>query len=100
MAPSAEVAKDFIEFLNESITAFHAVEASKKRLKAAGFEQLSELDEWSLVPGGKYFFARNDTTVIAFSIGKDFSASTSGYTVLGAHTDSPCLKVNLTSLIT
>ncbi|RYH30152.1 hypothetical protein EON65_06045 [archaeon] len=90
-----QYAEDFVGFLNEAMTGFHAVDASKKRLKSAGFHQISEFDEWELQPEGKYFFVRNDTTVIAFTIGNHISNDTLGYTVLGAHTDSPCLKVGL-----
>lgn len=93
-----DYANDFVAYVNEAITAFHAVEVSKRRLKAAGFVQISELDAWDLQPGGKYFFARNDTTVIAFAIGKDVTPDNISYTVLGAHTDSPCLKVFSTVL--
>lgn len=88
-----EYAEDFVSFLNESVTPFHAVEAAKKRLIAAGHEQLSELDAWQLKPGGKYFFARNDTCLIAFSVGAHVEEEKVGYTVLGAHTDSPCLRI-------
>eukprot|EP01039_Chlorochromonas_danica_P007066 gene7066-7816_t len=88
-----EYAEDFLSFLNESITPFHAVQATKKRLIAAGYEQISELDDWKLNPGGKYFFARNDTCIIAFSVGEHVNQEEVGYTVLGAHTDSPCLRV-------
>lgn len=97
---SKEYALDLISFLNEATTAFHAVDASKKRLKAAGFQHISELDEWSLEIGGKYFFVRNDTTIVAFNVGKDFDPATVGYTVLGAHTDSPCLKVRYPATLT
>ena len=64
-------ADDFITFLNESCSAFHAVEASKKRLLANGFVELQERDDWvkskALKRGGRYFFIRNETTIIAFS---------------------------------
>lgn len=93
-ASTLDYANDFLGFINEASTAFHAVDASKRRLRAAGFEQLSELDAWALQPGGKYFFVRNDTAIIAFAVGKDVDPSNVGYTVLGAHTDSPCLKVS------
>jgi aspartyl aminopeptidase len=92
-AEHQQFAEDFVTYLNEAVTAFHAAEASKLRLKAAGFEQLSEKDHWALQPGGKYFFARNDTAVIAFTVGKSYSPRTGSFTVLGAHTDSPCLRV-------
>ncbi len=86
-------ANEFVDFLNEAATAFHASEACKKRLKAAGFTQLSEKDAWNIVRGGKYFFSRNDTSVIAFTVGTNYSATTGAFTVVGAHTDSPCLKI-------
>eukprot|EP01031_Cornospumella_fuschlensis_P048293 gene48293-59147_t len=93
-------AEDFVNFLNEAVTGFHAVDASKKRLRAAGFTQISEFDEWQLQPNGKYFFSRNDTTVIAFTIGNEINNNSLGYTVLGAHTDSPCLKVKPVTCVT
>jgi hypothetical protein len=43
---------------------------AKKRLKAAGYTQLSEREEWTgLEPGRKYFFTRNYSTIVAFAIG-------------------------------
>ncbi|ONK71353.1 uncharacterized protein A4U43_C04F7630 [Asparagus officinalis] len=42
------VVADLVDFLNATPTAFHAVDEVKKRLKAAGFEQLSEREDWSL----------------------------------------------------
>lgn len=85
-------AQEFLDFLNESSTAFHAVHASCKRLDAAGFSRLSELEPWKLLPSGKYYFTRNSTTVVAFTVGGSYQPA-NGFTILGAHTDSPCLKV-------
>jgi aspartyl aminopeptidase len=43
---------------------------AKRQLKAAGFEQLSEREEWTgLQPGGKYFFTRNHSALVGFAIG-------------------------------
>lgn len=88
----ADVLSDFVKFLNESCTAFHAVEAAKNRLLAAGFHYLEEANPWALSPGQSYFFLRNGTTLIAFTVGCEYKAG-NGYTVVGAHTDSPCLKI-------
>jgi aspartyl aminopeptidase len=87
-----------VEFLNEASTPFHAVKAATDRLRAAGFEQLLEADAWVLKPGAKYFFTRNMTTVVGFAVGGRFdpaaagTTSRSGFTIIGAHTDSPCPK--------
>ncbi|XP_021759394.1 probable aspartyl aminopeptidase [Chenopodium quinoa] len=93
------VASDLINFLNASPTAFHAVDESKRQLKEAGFEQLSEREDWSLQAGKKYFFTRNYSTIVAFAIGKKYVAG-NGFHIVGAHTDSPCLKLKPTSKVT
>ena len=85
---------DFIDYLNESCTAYHAVDAARTRLIQANFTELDEkhITDWNLTPNGKYFFIRNGTTIIAFTIGNNYKPG-QGFTVIGAHTDSPCLKV-------
>ncbi|KAG5019611.1 hypothetical protein AAZX31_06G164100 [Glycine max] len=86
------VASDLIDFLNASPTAFHAVDEAKRRLRSAGYHQLSEREVWELQPGNKYFFTRNHSTIVAFAIGKKYVAG-NGFYIIGAHTDSPCLKL-------
>lgn len=87
-----QVAVDLVEFLNASPTAFHAVDEAKKRLRSAGYEQVSEREDWKLEAGKKYFFTRNHSTIVAFAIGKKYVAG-NGIYIVGAHTDSPCLKL-------
>lgn len=45
-------------------------EESKQRLQKAGFQQLSEREAWTVEAGGKYFFTRNFSTIVAFAVGK------------------------------
>ncbi|CAA7400475.1 unnamed protein product [Spirodela intermedia] len=95
---TTSVVSELIDFLNASPTAFHAVDEAKRRLKTEGFEHLSEKEDWKLEAGKKYFFTRNYSTVVAFAIGKRYVAG-NGFHIVGAHTDSPCLKVKPTSKV-
>ncbi|XP_047309662.1 probable aspartyl aminopeptidase [Impatiens glandulifera] len=92
------VATDLVDFLNASPTAFHAVDEAKKRLNSAGYEQISERGEWKLQAGNKYFFTRNHSTIVAFAIGQKYVAG-NGFHIIGAHTDSPCLKLKPVSKV-
>ncbi|KAK1607832.1 hypothetical protein QYE76_031505 [Lolium multiflorum] len=95
-----DVACELIDFLNASPTAFHAVDEAKRQLKAAGFAHLSEREEWTgLQPGGKYFFTRNHSALVAFAIGAKYVAG-NGFHIIGAHMDSPCLKLKPVTKIT
>ncbi|XP_065873470.1 probable aspartyl aminopeptidase isoform X2 [Euphorbia lathyris] len=90
---------DFINFLNASPTAFHAVDESKRLLINAGYVQVSEREDWKLEVGKRYFFTRNYSTIVAFAIGKKYVAG-NGFYVVGAHTDSPCIKLKPVSKVT
>lgn len=80
-----------IDFLNASPTPFHATAAMVSQLETADFRQLNEAETWDLTPG-RYFVTRNQSSIIAFVIGSR-SLPESGIRMVGAHTDSPCLKV-------
>jgi len=87
-----EFNNDLIQFLNTSPTPWHAVNTMKSRLDAAGFQQLDEREEWSLEQGKGYYAIRNGSSIVAFRTGnKDVVKA--GIRMVGAHTDSPCLKV-------
>ena len=84
--------RGLLEFLSASPTPFHAVTSASEMLLAAGFTALYEGDDWQLEAGGKYFTTRNDSSLIAFIHGEQ-SPVEAGIRMVGAHTDSPCLKV-------
>ena len=88
----------FIDFLNTSWTRYHAVHECKQRLLAAGFVELFERDSWSEIikPGGKYFFDRVGSSLVAWAVGAKYKAG-NGLIVVGCHTDSPHLKLKPTS---
>ena len=80
------------DFIQASPTPFHAAQSLAERLRAAGYQELDERDEWSLDAGGRYFVLRNQSSVIAFSLGRGDMLH-QGIRMIGAHTDSPCLRV-------
>lgn len=88
----ADFNNQLLRFIQASPTAFHASQTMAAQLQAAGFEELHEVDAWSLQAGKRYFVQRNDSSIIAFVCGKKALLDT-GIRMLGAHTDSPCLKV-------
>ncbi|OJD27043.1 aspartyl aminopeptidase [Blastomyces percursus] len=87
-------ANDFLSFVNASPTPFHAVASAGKRLIDSGFQEVKERDSWASIckPGGKYYVTRNGSTIIAFAIGKKWKPGNS-ISMIGAHTDSPCLRI-------
>lgn len=88
----ADFNADLLDFLRTSPTPFHATKNLASHLLAAGFILLYEGDVWQLEPGKRYLVTRNDSSIIAFVYGKSPLIET-GIRMLGAHTDSPCLKV-------
>jgi len=83
-----------IDFIKSSPTPFHAVEIMVQILERHGFERLDESDQWSIdsaTQQGRFYVTRNDSSIIAFQFNQ--SLMDSGMRMVGAHTDSPCLKV-------
>ncbi|MCP8898654.1 M18 family aminopeptidase [Gilvimarinus xylanilyticus] len=88
-----------IDFIATSPTPFHATREMARQLSDAGFREIDEADHWQLEPGGRYFVIRNGSSLIAFIHGRAPLAE-SGIRMLGAHTDSPCLKVKPNAKVT
>lgn len=81
-----------LDFIDASPTPFHATQTMALQLLAAGFTELLEGEEWVLESGKKYFVTRNHSSLIAFTYVPDVIVE-EGIRMMGAHTDSPCLRV-------
>ena len=87
-----DFADDLLSFIDQSPTPYHAVETVRSRLVAAGFKPLDERDAWKLSAGDKVFVTRGETSLLAFILGEK-SPVESGFRMVGAHTDSPNLRL-------
>ena len=84
-------AQDLLNFIDASPSPWHAVQSITQRLQAQGFVQLQEKLRWKLEAGKGYYVVRG-ASLIAFSIGQQALADT-GFRMIGAHTDSPGLRL-------
>lgn len=91
---SSEAARRFIAFVNASPTPFHAVHNASLRLESSGFTKIREADDWekTLQPRGKYYFTRNQSSLVAFTIPPNWKPG-AGLSIVATHVDSPNLRV-------
>jgi len=83
---------DLLSFIDRSPTPYHAVATAVSRLEAAGYTRLEEGDTWSLSAADRRYVVRAGSSIIAFEVGATAPAE-SGFRIVGAHTDSPNLRV-------
>ncbi len=81
--------KDIIEFLKKGTCTYTVTEKIKEILKKENYQELFEEKEWHLT-NGKYFVTRNDASLIAFSIGKEYQSS---FNIITTHSDTPALMI-------
>ena len=81
---------DIIAYLDASPSPWHAAASSVQRLSDAGFAELSLTAEWTDVPAKG--FVQRGAAVVAWHRGAH-AGPTSPVRLVGAHTDSPCLRV-------
>ena len=83
----------FFDFIKKSPSAFHAAKTIASLLEGSGFVKLNENKLWTIVPGGKYYVTRNNSSVIAFAVPETGFAH---FQIASSHSDSPCFKLKNT----
>ncbi|WP_051259183.1 M18 family aminopeptidase [Schaalia suimastitidis] len=81
---------DYLQFLNDCPSSYHAAHLVAQRLVDAGFERQVESEPWSATPGGHVMV--RDGATIAWVV-PEYLAPTAGFRIVGAHTDSPTFVV-------
>ncbi len=81
--------KELMAFIQKATCSFTTVKTIKEILKKANFKELEETDHWQLQPGN-YFVTRNDATLIAFTIPKNYEER---YQIVSSHCDTPALEL-------
>jgi aspartyl aminopeptidase len=85
-----DTALDLITFLDASPSPYHAAEQARSRLTAAGFTELDLAGQWPSGPGR--YVVTDGGSLFAWVV-PDGVAAGASFRLLGAHTDSPTLRV-------
>ncbi len=88
-----DFARDYVAFINESPSPFHAAAEVARRLDAAGFARVEETSPWP-TGVGKYYVVRGGA--VAAWIVPEGLRDDAGFSIFGCHTDSPCFKLKPT----
>lgn len=78
------------DFLDASVSPFHAVNRAAEILEANGFRYCPESAAWNLAPGGKYYTTRNGSAALAWRMPR---GALTGWHVTASHSDSPTWRV-------
>ncbi|WP_372719451.1 M18 family aminopeptidase [Immundisolibacter sp.] len=93
ISPAARArAQALLDFIDASPSPWHVAANAAALLNDAGYTRLNEADPWLLSPGGRHYILRDDSTLAMFRIGGQ-PLTQAGFRVVGAHTDSPGLRV-------
>jgi aminopeptidase I len=93
LSSMVSLSENFVEAINENPTVFHWARFTKQLFERNGFVYLSEREKWTVQRGGKYFTIRNDSSVIAFCIGRNWKIGRDGVGLVGCHIDANCARL-------
>lgn len=83
--------EQFITFIENSPSAFHAVHNLANMVRKYGFNELKENETWKIEKGKSYYVTRNNSSIIAFHVGE--TLNNYHFQIASSHSDSPTFKV-------
>src|SRR5271166_6006282 len=90
MSSARETALDLIRFIDASPSPYHATAEALRRLAGAGFTEVAQADVWPSGPG--QYVVADGGSLFAWIVPEGPAPGTR-FRLLGAHTDSPTLRV-------
>ncbi len=81
--------QELLDHLDSSPSPWHAAQTAADRLGAAGFSELAETEPWASPPSAG--FTRRGAALVAWRLA---DGRPNAVRIVGAHTDSPCLRVH------
>lgn len=84
--------QQLLDFIDASPSPSHVINTIETLLATFQFTKLDETEKWILQAGGRYYVVRDDSSIIIVVQGQKPLAST-GFKIIGAHTDSPGLRI-------
>ena len=92
-----KITQNLCDFIASSPTCYHVIQNGAQILQEHGFQCLSELEHWDLIPGQAYYVTRSDSSIIAFVMPKQ---RMDGFHIVASHSDSPAFKIKPSPEIT
>ena len=82
--------QELLNFIEKSVSSFHAISEVEKKLQEYGFKFVNK--NMKLEKGEKYYFKRNNSSLIAVEIGS-LVDDDYGFNIVASHSDSPTFKI-------
>ncbi len=81
--------EELLKFLENGTTTFTCIKIIKDILLENNYLELTEFTKWNLKPG-KYFVIRNNASIIAFNIAKNYKEQ---FKIVETHSDTPAFLI-------
>ena len=90
-----DYAEKLLQLTEEGTSPFHVAASVERQLQESGFKKVQLGKNWKLEKGGRYYMAHHGTSLVAFTIGKNYRTG-DAFRIAAAHTDFPGLRIKPT----